>query len=80
VIAATSAFEAGQPDSERSTVLEGARAKALQRLNISPIVILETQNGLTRIELQLASWSFSSASLFIAPSIEVSGYAVIENL
>jgi hypothetical protein len=79
VIAATSAFEASQPDTDRSSVLEGARASALQRLNISPTSMLEAQNGLTRIELKLDSWSFSSASQVFAPAIEVSGYAVIEN-
>lgn len=79
VIAATSAFEASQPDTDRRAVLDGARASALQRLNLSPIAMLETQNGLSRIELQLASWSLSSASQVFAPAIEVSGYAVIEN-
>lgn len=80
VIAATSAFEASQPDSDRNTVIEETRVRALQRLNITSNAMLEIQNGVTRIDLQLPGWSFLGNPLFSAPAIEVSGYAVFENI
>ena len=79
VLAATSAFEASQPDSNKSNLVEVVRANALQRLNLSPSVIFETQNDLARVELLVEGWKLPGLSLISAPTLVVSGYAVTEN-
>jgi Flp pilus assembly protein TadG len=79
VIAATSAFQASQPDSDQNQVVDEVRATALQRLNLSPAARLDTHSGFARVELQVDGWALLGFSLVAAPTMSVTGYAVQEN-